>query len=118
MTSGLAIVLWSADGHQFALEASRVQVLRPYTADLDSRSLHRLIPGLAAEPPRFCMGWQLDQQPYWLAVSDEPRHLHLPADRFWPLPAALQQARQHPAIRALVWHQEHPIILLDATLLD
>lgn len=116
--SSLALVIWSADGQQFALEACHIRTLQPYTTDMDCQGLHQLIPGLQAEPPVFCLGWHVAGQTCWLATHDEPRHVQLPLDALWPLPAALQQARQHAAIRALGWHQNRPVTVLDAPALS
>lgn len=112
--SSLAAVVCSAGGHHFALEACRINTLRPYSDELDSISLHQLIPGLSLEPARFCLGWHTpDGQNGWLAVADEPQHLQLPLQQLYALPPALQLARLHPAIRALSWHLGQPLVLLD-----
>lgn len=116
--SGLPVVLWSASGQRFALEAGRVSALRPRSAVPDCNSLDQLIPGLKAEPERFCLGWQTAEgQSGWLAIAEEPLHLQLPLHSLHALPAILQHARQHPSIRALAWHQEQPVLLLDPGLL-
>lgn len=112
--SCLSLVVWSAGPYQFALTASQVNELRPYTTDANSASLHQLISGIPVEPLLFCLGWTTDGQPCSLAVSNEPQHVELPLADLWPLPALLQHARQHPAIRALAWHLGQPLILLDA----
>lgn len=111
--SSLALVIWQAGGHQFAVEASRILALQPYTSGMGCRSLHQLLAGLDAEAPAYCLSWQADNQTCWLATRDEPLHLQLPLDALWPLPHSLQHARQSPAIRALGWHQDRPVTLLD-----
>lgn len=113
--SSLPLAVWSAGDYQFALAASQVQSLQPYTAGLDSQNLLQIIPDLPVEPLLYCLCWELDSHPQRLAISSEPEHLQLPLEQLWPLPASLQYARRHPAIRALGWHRERPLILLDAT---
>lgn len=70
--SSLALVIWQAGGHQFAVEASRILALQPYTSGMDCRSLHQLLAGLDAEAPAYCLSWQADNQTCWLATRDEP----------------------------------------------
>lgn len=109
----LSIVVWTAGSHQFALPASQVAELRPYLADSCSIGLHQLMTDVPATPLQFCLGWQANGQSCNLAVNTEPRHVELPLDNLWPLPMQLQQARQHPAICALAWYQDRPLLLLD-----
>ncbi|NLD14257.1 MAG: hypothetical protein GX665_04060 [Gammaproteobacteria bacterium] len=111
--NSLALVTWRAGDQQFAVEASRILTLQPYSNNMDCHSLHQLLPGLDAEAPAYCLGWQADGHTCWLATRDEPLHLQLPLDALWPLPASLQKARQNPAIRALGWHRGRPLTLLD-----
>lgn len=117
--SSLAVVVWSAGSQLFALEASRVRALQPYSPDPAPLHLHQLLPGLVIEPALFCLGCQTaDDQLCWLAIGSEPQHVQLSTDSIQPLPAALQHARQHPALRALAWYQNRPLTVLDGTLLS
>lgn len=111
--NSLPLVVWNADGHQFALETGKVNRLIPYDAELACLHLHQLMPELHQETANFCLGWSCHDQQYWLTTQDEPLHYQLALEQLWPLPASLQLAKQHPAIRALAWMNQRPLLILD-----
>lgn len=113
--SALELVLWYEGTLQFALETCRVDTLQSITAATASTpGMASLIPGLKAATPAYRLSWQVDGHTCWLALPSEPHHIQLPLAQLWPLPAALQHARRTPALRALGWHRQRPLFILDA----
>lgn len=52
-----------------------------------------------------------------LLLERRARLIEFDAAQIWPLPAILEQAKQHRCIKALACHEDGPILLLEPALL-
>lgn len=119
------LVVFSFAGHHFGFEARQV-VGMGHIAQLPPEGWQQVsLQAVLADAPRLTPA----QATFWLQLraagsvnrllllKDRAQLTELSAQQVWPLPAVLQQGRRHRCIKALAWHENRPILLLDPALL-
>lgn len=122
----IRLVVFSFGGHRFGLEAGQVAGMG-HMAQLPAErwqqvGLQAVLPDAPPLTPAGAAFWlQLrgagPSHRLLLLLEDRAQLTELEARHVWPLPGVLQQGRRHPCIKALAWHEDCPVLLLDAALL-
>lgn len=117
MNALIELVLLSGQAHLLAIEAGQVASLRRLqpTEDTVYWRLADMLPGAQdAGAAQFLLELKHPEQPILLGLAHEPTQVTLTAAAFWPLPSALEQAKQVACIKALAWHADTVVTVLDA----
>lgn len=119
----LVVFVWQ--GHHFGVEASRVAAMGQIgqlpagtwkQIDLTSLCSASVPPAPVQHEGSYLQFRDLPDTTL-LLLEHRARLLEIDAMQIWPLPVMLEHARQHPCIKALAWHEDRPILLLEPALL-
>lgn len=125
MATGLSVtnrqvhlVVWQEGSHHLAVDARGIGGLQSCTGQnvAADACIAGLLPGLPRQP-LYRISWQQQGRTCTLDIGSEPHHLMLPAHALWPLPPTLLHARRTPALQALAWYRDRPLLILDKRVL-
>lgn len=120
MMQTIVLVAFQYSGYWFAVEARHVVAMGKLQSlaavEQKTINLSNLLSGElpAVQTENFALQMRSQQDDLLLALDNEAQIIELNADSIWPLPPLLQQGRQHPSIKALAWHNDQLLTLLDA----
>lgn len=115
----ISLVVFVCQGGLLGLEARQVAGMGQLQSsarvvDGERVDLSAVLPGLAAqEPVEKLFFLQLRHGPV-LLLERRAWLVEMDAGHIWPLPGLLELGKRHSCIKALAWHNEQPVLLLDA----